>query len=81
MRQSKKQPPKKRAYKKKAAKWTTIESIHIDPPEPIIEKEDKEVEQLTLICEVIESWNDAQKKRCLQFLFSKYGKYINPFKI
>lgn len=68
MRQSKAQPVKKRTYKK---------STKLVSPLPKPEEKDNEIEILALVCSVVENWDESQKRRNLQFLFSKYGKYIN----
>jgi hypothetical protein len=68
----KKKPAKKRSYNRKPR---LIESL----PKP--EDKDTEVETLALMCSVIDNWDAAQKNRNLNFIFSKYGKHINPFKV
>lgn len=68
MSKSKERPVKKRAYKK---------STKLVSPLPKPEEKDNEIEILALVCSVVENWDESQKRRNLQFLFSKYGKYIN----
>lgn len=64
----KKHAPKKRAYNRKPK---------LVEPLAKPEEKDNELELLALMCSVVDNWDDSQKKRNLQFLFSKYDKYIN----
>ncbi len=61
---SKKQQPVKRKYTKRTSN---------ENKEPI----DEELNQLSLVCQMIEVWDDVQKKRNLAFIFSKYSSFIN----
>lgn len=35
-----------------------------------------ELDQLALLCQVIDSWSDEQKERNLTFINSKYSKHL-----
>jgi hypothetical protein len=39
-------------------------------------QEDNEVEELRLICRMIDSWGPEQKERNLNYIFSKYKKLL-----
>jgi len=82
MNKSKKQPAKKRSYKKRsnlAKKEKTI-IANADSSElvPLLKpaKRDTEIQELAAICSIIENWNEDQKTRNLTFILSRYKDHI-----
>lgn len=76
----------KRPYSKKSSFWNGKKSVNFTQPEdnrPVIMdvKEDNEIKELSLACDIIDGWSDEQKARNLQFIFSKYSKHVNKLKV
>lgn len=65
---NKKQPAKKRAYKKRAAKLV--------PPEPLQPDKDNEVMLLATIISIFDNWSHEQKQRNLKYLASRYYDFL-----
>lgn len=66
---SKKQQPAKRKYTKRNTIEDPIdEQIHVSG--------DTEIEELALVCKVIDSWDHKQKERNLSFIYSKFSSFI-----
>lgn len=81
MNKSKKQPVKKRAYKKKSTKWTKSDSVkairNLQLLEPTVApKKDTEVESLVAICSIFDNWNNEQKQRNLKYLCGRYYDFL-----
>lgn len=75
---NKKQPAKKRAYKKRANKSTTFNNADSSEWVPPIKTENKdtEVESLAAICSIFDSWDDEQKRRNLTYLCGRYYDFM-----
>lgn len=75
MRQSKKQPAKKRAYKKRKnlapEKNGNIELVPVK-----LTNKDTEVESLAAICSIFDNWNEDQKRRNLTYLCGRYYDFM-----
>lgn len=79
----KKQPAKKRAYVKKAAKWTNedhkkaIQNIELLNPKLIQQpKPDNELKELLQIISIFDNWNSDQRSRNLKYLVSRYYDFM-----
>lgn len=75
MRQSKNQPAKKRAYKRR----TNIAPTEKGNPELVpvkLTNKDTEVESLAAICSIFDNWNDDQKRRNLTYLCGRYYDFM-----
>ncbi len=67
--------PAKRKYTKRSfGKDLSLSKQIADNIELV--QEDNEVEELRLICRMIDSWGPEQKERNLTYIFSKYKKLI-----
>lgn len=73
----------KRTYNKRAAKWTkedhrrAINNIELlSPPEPINDKKDNELAELTMICAMFDNMPPEQKQRVLKFLCGRYYDFM-----
>lgn len=84
---TKKQPAKKRAYKKTSAKWTkkdskkAIENIQFVEPSFPITKKDSELQELAAVVSIFDNWTEDQKTRNIRFLASKYWEYLKDSSI
>lgn len=78
MKSTKKQPVKKRAYIKHAAKWTkkdhanAINDLQLVEPSFIPVSKDTEIECLNTMCSMMSNFSQEQRNRTLQFLVGKY---------
>lgn len=75
-KQIKKQPVKKRAYRKRkniapVEKETTNELVPVR-----LTNKDTEVESLAAICSIFDNWNDDQKRRNLTYLCGRYYDFM-----
>lgn len=73
--QKKKQPAKKRAYKKRKNILPTEKSISNLAPVTLTNK-DTEIESLTAICSIMDNFNNEQKQRVLKFLCGRYYDFM-----
>lgn len=85
MRQSKKQPAKKRAYVKKAAKWTSedhkkaIQNIDLLLTPPLNAPKpgpDNELKELLQVISIFDNWNSDQRSRNLKYIVSRYYDFM-----
>lgn len=73
---TKKQPVKKRAYKKrKNIVPVEKETPNKDVPVKLTNK-DTEIEQLAAICSMMDNFNHEQKQRVLKFLCGRYYDFM-----
>lgn len=73
---TKKQPAKKRAYRKRkniapVEKETTKQLVPVK-----LTNKDTEIEQLTVICSMMDNFNPEQKQRILKFLCGRYYDFM-----
>lgn len=82
MPKAKKQPVKKRAYKKRKniLKSETITIPNTDSSEWIPKvkatNKDTEVESLVLICSIFDNWSMEQKQRNLKYIVGRYCDFM-----
>lgn len=73
---NKKQPAKKRAYKKRK----NIAPVEKETPNQlvpaVITNKDTEIEQLTVICSMMDNFTTEQKQRILKFLCGRYYDFL-----
>lgn len=75
MKQSKKQPAKKRAYKKrKNISQPQKDKLELVPVK--ITNKDTEVESLAAICSIFYNWDEEQKRRNLTYLCGRYYDFM-----
>lgn len=67
---NKKQPVKKRAYKKKADKWALV------APELKPAEKDMEIAELAQVISIFSNWNHEQKQRNLKYLCAKFYDFL-----
>lgn len=75
MRQSKKQPAKKRAYKKRK-NLAPVKNGNIELVPVKLTNKDTEVESLAAICSIFDNWDEEQKRRNLTYLCGRYYDFM-----
>ena len=67
-----KMTPSKRQYKKAAG--ASAQATHVDREYDL--KPIDELEQLRILCKIVDGWSGDQKERVLNFIFSKYKEFF-----
>lgn len=77
IKSTKKQPAKKRPYKKRTnlTKIKNNDLSELATPIKVTNK-DTEVESLALICSIFDNWNHEQKQRNLKYLCGRYYDFM-----
>lgn len=82
MQKATKKTAKKRAYVKKAAKWTNedhkkaIQNINFLPPPLTQPKPDNELKELLQVISIFDNWNSDQRSRNLKYIVSRYYDFM-----
>lgn len=71
----KKQPVKKRAYKKRK-NLAPVKNGNIELVPVKLTNKDTEVESLAAICSIFDNWDEEQKRRNLTYLCGRYYDFM-----